>query len=145
MFSLYYVHSKIRIQFLSIRMQSSHIAIGTLLLMSLQLEKVSSTGFNVGRRLPNDEEIVSLTEKSRGSADYIVNFAKTYAVDDDESRLITRLVVEDAMVKSGAQVAIIAGGPGQPFVSLAYTIPRYSEMDFGVTIYAKRSAFRKIP
>ncbi|XP_003425495.1 uncharacterized protein LOC100679260 [Nasonia vitripennis] len=127
-------------------MQSSHVAVVLLLMSLMQLQRASSTGFGVGRRLPGDEEILSLSEKSRGSADYVVNFAKTYSVeDDDESRLITRLVVEDAMHESGAQAAIIAGGPGQSFVSLAYTIPRYSEMEFAVRIYAKRPAFRKIP
>ncbi|XP_011497849.1 PREDICTED: uncharacterized protein LOC105362183 [Ceratosolen solmsi marchali] len=102
---------------------------------------IAENGFTVGRRIPGDDEIDIKTERARGPPDYALSYYKTYV--GDNYRVITQVVIEE-VANSGTYTAIIAGGPGHTYVTLAYVVPRYVEMNYRVSIYGKTPAFRKI-
>ncbi|XP_014234994.1 uncharacterized protein LOC106657832 [Trichogramma pretiosum] len=104
--------------------------------------KIQNNSFLVGRRLAGDEEIEQREESLQGKPDYVFTYSKTY-VGNNEYHM-TQIDVKD-IAKAGAYAAIVAGGPGHTFVTLGYTIPRYTDMRFRVTIRGKRPPFRKIP
>lgn len=126
-------------------MQSTSIAL-TVIFVATTFSKPHFSGdkyeFSVGLRQAGDEEIERAEEMSRGAPDYVFNCNKIYT--GDNQHLITQVIVRDAG-DGDAYAAIVAGGPGHTFVTMAYTIPRYVQMNFSLIIYGKPLPFRKIP
>ncbi|XP_014209941.1 probable salivary secreted peptide isoform X2 [Copidosoma floridanum] len=99
------------------------------------------TSFEVGHRHPAENLVEHAEEKGRGSPDYSLSFSRTY-----NYQVITMVAVKDVIASGGgAYAAIVAGGPGQTYVTLTYTVLRHADFHYEVKVYGKPPAFHKIP
>lgn len=112
------------------------LTLSLVLVCSLRLTEAGN-GFTVGHLRADDEEIASVEEMGKGAPDYIFNYFKTYT--GNNHHVIGQVVCEDQTNGEGALAAIVAGGPGHTFVTIAYTLPRNVEMKFKVRIYGQFS------
>lgn len=107
------------------------------LVMSLSNAKAdNSGGFLVGQYQPNYFKLKSFEEQGIQDSKYCsTNLFKTYSVEDNQT--IRHIVCENIKSNDTAAAAIVAGGPGHSYVTIAYTMPRSNGngMKFRVKIY----------
>lgn len=98
------------------------------------LDAFNGAGFTLGRLDSDLEEIFNTTEGVvMGSKYCVTNYFKTYTTKNN--RIIRRVECESLGDYNDASAAVVAGGPGYPYVTVAYTVPRSGSMEFQVKIY----------
>lgn len=119
-------------------MQSPHISIVTILLLSVICYPAPSFGFDVGLKAAEDVVFLNITEMFEKESGRPTYFVKTYSDNMKEPYEITNIKVTPKGRYGLAYAGVVAGGPGHTFVSIGYAMPNnLMPYAFDVMVYKR--------